>query len=86
MYFDNYFTSVRLLRFLSNEGYCATGTIREGRTEKCPLSAPNEMKKAMRGSTDFRSFEEIMLVRWKDNNVVTITTNHEENKMGSCTR
>ena len=44
------------------------------------------MKKAMRGSTDFRSSEEIMLVRWKDNNVVTITTNHEENKMGSCTR
>lgn len=86
LYFDNYFTSVKLMKFLSNEGYCATGTIQEGRTEKCPLPPTKEMKKATRGSSDFCSSEEIMLVRWKDNNVVTIATNHEENKMGSCSR
>lgn len=34
---ENYFTSVKLLRYLADEDYCAFGSIPQGRIHNCPL-------------------------------------------------
>ncbi|XP_036317388.1 piggyBac transposable element-derived protein 3-like [Rhagoletis pomonella] len=54
LFIDNYFTSVKLLRNLASMGICTSGTIRDGRIEKCPLRKIAAMKKEQRGSSDFR--------------------------------
>ena len=77
-YFDNLFTSVNLLTHLKEHGYRGTGTIRENRIDKsCPLSNSKSFKKNPRGTIEFvRIIEEnIIMVRWLDNNVVTIASN-----------
>ena len=38
MYFDNFFTSLKLLDELQARGHGATKTIRSNRVEKCPIS------------------------------------------------
>jgi len=45
LYFDNFFTSLRLLDHLTDPGFGATGTLRANRTDKCPLITPAAMKK-----------------------------------------
>ena len=37
IFIDNYLKPVKLLRYLSSIGICCSATIREGRTENCPL-------------------------------------------------
>ena len=88
VFIDNYFTSVKLLQHLSSLGICVSGTIREGRTEKCPLKTVQEIKKDSRGTSDhrFTSSGNVLLVRWKDNSVVTIGTNFDSNEVGTCKR
>ena len=88
MFFDNYFTSVKLVEHLTKKGYCATGTIRSNRTEKCPLISENEMQKSLRGCSDFKTTEneDVCLVRWKDNKVVTVVTNFDDIAVSSCSR
>lgn len=75
VYFDNFFTSVFLLTSLKSKGYEATGTIRDNRTLKAPLASKKEMAKEERGSYDHIISDDIMMVRWKDNAVVTLCTN-----------
>jgi hypothetical protein len=77
LYFDNYFTSLRLLQKLKDKGIAATGTIRANRIEKCPLASVEVMKKKERGSYDARldKNSDIVLVRWNDNSVVTLGSN-----------
>lgn len=79
IFFDNFFTSYDLLADLRNIGYCATGTIRENRTKKCPLISTKDMKKKNRAAFDYRfdKTNELLLVRWKDNSVCTMATNHD---------
>lgn len=69
-------------------GICTSGTIRDGRIEKCPLRPIAAMKKEQRGSSDFRFTDDgkILVVRWKDNNVVTIGSNFDTNDIGTCKR
>ncbi len=40
LYFDNFFTSLRLLEKVKSMGHDATGTLRKKRIEKCPFSNP----------------------------------------------
>lgn len=42
VFFDNYFTSYRLIDHLSSKGICATGTVRENRLLNCPLAIAQE--------------------------------------------
>lgn len=79
IYFDNFFTSYKLLVHLKNEGYFATGTVRENRILKCPLENNKTIGKKLRGSMDSRydHVNEIGIVRWNDNSVVTVATNCE---------
>nr|CAI5870114.1 unnamed protein product [Callosobruchus analis] len=41
IFFDNFFSSFKLFVHLKNNGYFATGTIRENRTNKCPMENCN---------------------------------------------
>lgn len=45
IFFDNYFSSCRMMFHLTESGYCATGTIRELMTSRCPLPSKKLMEK-----------------------------------------
>ena len=73
---DNFFTSPSLLRLMKGNGMAATGTVRANRTENAPLQAVDDMKKEARGSSDVvnENKSNVTLVRWKDNQVVTVAS------------
>ncbi|XP_045123814.1 piggyBac transposable element-derived protein 3-like [Portunus trituberculatus] len=48
LFFDNFFTSIRLLETIKERGHSATGTVRSNRTEKCPLSNAKQFEKRSR--------------------------------------
>jgi len=89
MYFDNFSTSLRLLNKLRDQGIGATETVRQNRVEKCPLPAPDKMKKDARGTYHYlhdRS-SNVIVVRWKDNSVVTVASNcHDIAPLGQAQR
>jgi len=89
VYFDNFFTSLRLLQHLSTSGIKATGTVRVNRIEDCPVMAVDKVKKMARGTSDHRldSNSNILVVRWHDNSVVTLASNcHGVEPVGSAQR
>ena len=75
IYFDNYFTSLPLIEQLSHMEIGATGTLRENMSRGLPLLNKNDMKKTERGFYDACSSDDLQLVRWHDNNVVTMVSN-----------
>ena len=76
VYFDNFFTSYQLVKDLATRNIRAIGTIRDNRTSHCPLTSTAVMKKHDRGSYDYRSDGQVACVRWNDNSVVTLASNH----------
>src|SRR6218665_3522961 len=77
LYIDNYFTSLKLLDQLRRDNIATVGTVHSNRIEKCPLKDASQMKKVDRGFYDFRTdaTSGTIVVRWKDNSVVTIASN-----------
>lgn len=77
LYFDNLFTSLKLIDVLTQRGIGATGTIRVNRVEKCPLADVKAMSKKPRGSYDYKLDvqQDLILIRWNDNSVVTVASN-----------
>lgn len=76
MFFDNFFTSLSLLKELQFRGIKATGTVRENRINNCPLINSKNIKKKERGFFDYALADsEIIICRWNDNNVTTIASN-----------
>lgn len=75
--FDSFFTSVKLMSALKKKGVRATGSIRENRTEKCPIMNAEHMKKMKRGYVDFRVEEndEIILCRWHGDGIISLCSN-----------
>ena len=75
--FDNFFSSLPLLEQLSAAGYGGTGTIRENRVPRdaTQLVPSAVLNKKQRGSLSSICTEDISLVRWKDNKVVTMVSN-----------
>ena len=70
--------SVQLERFV--------GTVR---TQNAPLKNDKELKRLGRGAHDsrFHSSQEVLLVRWNDNSIVKMCTNHEKvHPITNCTR
>ncbi|XP_033231548.1 piggyBac transposable element-derived protein 3-like, partial [Belonocnema kinseyi] len=89
LHFDNFFTSLKLLDSLQKKGHDGTGTIRANREEHAPLKNPKVMKNCKRGEyhqvTDVNS--KITLVRYNDNNVVTVgSTFCGVQPIGQCKR
>jgi DNA excision repair protein ERCC-6 len=80
VFFDNFFTSHKLMTDLSDKGFKATGTIRETRTGRCPLVSSKEVSKWQRGKFDFRSDGKVYMCRWKDSAVVTIASNYSSHE------
>ena len=77
LHFDNFFTGLPLLDILSDMGHAGTGTIRENRTEKCPLPGSKLMKKRERGAMTMRTSRNIAVTQWNDNSIVTLaSTSH----------
>ncbi|KAK3924572.1 PiggyBac transposable element-derived protein 3 [Frankliniella fusca] len=76
VYFDNWFTGLPLLLYLRNEmDIIALGTIRQNRTEQCPLSSDKDLLKNGRGSSCIRtSHEGTSIVKWADKKVVTLAS------------
>ncbi|XP_030751327.1 piggyBac transposable element-derived protein 3-like [Sitophilus oryzae] len=78
IYVDNLFTSIYLLKDLRDEGYWCTGTVRENRIPKgTPIpSKATLQKRSTRG--EYHSILDrttgIILVRWADNNIVTVAS------------
>lgn len=75
--FDNLFTSLRLVDYLTSKGIGCTGTIRSNRLEDCPLKSINELKKTPRGTYDYATdtTSGVVVVRWNDNNIVNVVSN-----------
>jgi hypothetical protein len=62
---------------LKKKGVRATGSIRDNRTDKCPLMTAENMKKMKRGYFDFRVEEndEIILCRWHGDGIISLCSN-----------
>ncbi|GFS04439.1 PiggyBac transposable element-derived protein 3 [Elysia marginata] len=78
LYFDNFFTGLRLLKGLSDTGSAATGTVGSNRTEKCPTDLIG-LKNAKRGSIHYRHDRHhgIVVCAWNDNSIVTLASNQD---------
>lgn len=79
LFFDNLFTSFNLLNYLRQQGYGATGTIRENRLQKCPkLTAKKQMKKKERGyyESAISKDDGVVVVKWMDNSIVSTASNN----------
>nr|XP_037291023.1 piggyBac transposable element-derived protein 3-like [Rhipicephalus microplus] len=76
LYFDNYFTSVPLLRQLREHRILAAGTVRKNRLGKCPLESKKVMNKKLREySAEYVTSDDVVVVIWKDNNDVSVASN-----------
>lgn len=78
LYFDNYFTSLRLLEYLAKEGIHSLGTIRRNRIPDCKLLPKKVILKKLRGYSeeyvaDFNGID-ISNVAWKDNKIFTLAS------------
>lgn len=72
-YFDNLFTGIPLLVFLKSKGYGGTGTLRQNRLPKeCIIAKVETIKKPARGTYDYATQGDVVVVRWMDNSVVTV--------------
>jgi len=79
VYFDNFFTSHKLMIKLRQSGFHATGTVREPRLIASDLPDSKSLQKKERGSYDYRydKNNDVLAVKWNDNSVVTLATNFQ---------
>ncbi|XP_046392163.1 piggyBac transposable element-derived protein 3-like [Ischnura elegans] len=77
LFFDNLFTSEKLLYTLKDMQIGGTGTLRENRVKYAEneLTEKNKFKKEARGTMEERTNGDILVTRWNDNAVVTMMTN-----------
>ncbi|KAF2889292.1 hypothetical protein ILUMI_16881 [Ignelater luminosus] len=78
LYFDNYYSSIPLVSYLSSIGIYSLGTIRRNRISNCKLPTEQQMKKESRGiSHEYVATvnsSNISTVVWKDNKIVTLVS------------
>jgi hypothetical protein len=77
VFFDNFFTSYELLAHLKSLEVKATGTVRENRLKQCPLQDTKLMKKTTRGAFDTKCDGIVGVVKWHNNQCVTVATNYD---------
>ena len=78
VFFDNFFSSVKLFEALSEKNFLASGTIRDNRTSGASknLTTNKQMKKRDRGTYDYRSNGKVFICKWQDNSAVNFASNH----------
>ena len=82
VYFDNFFTSHKLLKDLGDKSVRATGTVGENRTGGAAklMTSTKEMKKKERGHFDFRCDGDVYICKWNDNSIVHVASNHQSHE------
>lgn len=81
IYFDNFFTSIKLLEELKLRNVKAVGTMRENRVGKdCPLQHSKALKRKDRGFFEYATTigNSVVVCKWVDNSIVTIASNNCE--------
>ena len=73
-YLDRFFTRFPLLKKLTELGHFSTGTIKKNRTEKCLLNF-KVLRNEKRVTMDMATTDNLAVVDWKDNKVVTLASN-----------
>ena len=88
IYFDNLFTSIPLLNWLSERGIGGTGTMRQNRITAIPIESKKKLEKSLeRGASQQMFTDDISLVAWKDNRVVYLASNcHAGDTSGTVRR
>ncbi|XP_040067986.1 piggyBac transposable element-derived protein 3-like [Ixodes scapularis] len=89
VFFDNWFSSLRLVEHLKKEGYLSVGTVRSDRTEKCPLALDSELKSQGRGAVDYKLDAEsgVQVIKWLDNATVQLVSSYAGvQPTDTCTR
>ena len=76
LFTDNFYTSPTLSTFLFQNKTNSCGTVKQNRKEMPILD-----KNLKRGECDWRSSENMLVVKWKDRRDVTMLTTLHENKM-----
>ena len=76
VFFDNFFTSHRLLVELAGRNIRACGNVRDNRTSKCPLMTSKVIQKKERGFYYYRSDGAVLCLNWNYNNAVTFASNY----------
>lgn len=75
LYVDSFFVGIPLIRLMTEHNVGITGTIKDNRMEKCPVMPFADMKKKKRGSSSSMFVEDMCVVRWNDNSIVTVASN-----------
>lgn len=75
VYFDRFFSSLKLFHVLNEKNIGGTGTILDNRTGKCPLEETKRMHKKPRGTMSSLYKEDVAISKWNDNNIVTVISN-----------
>lgn len=84
LYFDNYFSTVKLLAELKERGIYACSTINKNRKNFPTFKADKRMK---RGEYDyFINNEGVSMVKWKDNKAVHLISNFHDPTMATTVR
>lgn len=76
VYFDYFFTSVKLISRLCEAGFGATVTVRANRVDNCLIDS-TDLKTTSRGTFDHRydCKDGILIARWNGNSVVIVASN-----------
>jgi len=74
LFADKYFTSIPVIRYLSSQGICYAGTVRQNRLMGCPLPP---VKKKDHGQIDEMVTAEgdVVITQWSDNRTVLLAPN-----------
>ena len=87
IYFNNFFSSIDILRLLKEKKFLAVATIRKNRLKDASKKVLNEndLKKVGRGSSDYvvDVNSGICIVRWYGNNIVQFISNYIGNEPGT---
>ena len=77
VFFDNFFTSFRLLKHLYNNGIKGTGTVNKQKIKNVPIKQPKELSKKPKGHAERMTSTDnkVTLVGWHDNWEVYLTSN-----------
>uniref|UniRef100_A0A673X5S5 PiggyBac transposable element-derived protein domain-containing protein n=1 Tax=Salmo trutta TaxID=8032 RepID=A0A673X5S5_SALTR len=75
---DNLFTSLALLHEMTKRGHGSSGTMRQSRPFDVPFKPQKDFMKLPRGTSEVLTKGDKLLVRWKDNNIVTVATTMKE--------